>query len=233
MRRRGPLVVTLALGAVVAVGVPAAWVLNRPEPTVGGAAAEALAASASPTAVPAPRPGPRGRIEVPGVPVYDGRLGHGARDAGQAVPRRIDIPAIAVSAQVLPTGVQKDGELQIPENVGTVGWYEYGPTPGASAGSAVMSGHVDSAAQGRGAFYRLRELGPGARFTVLMSDGRVLPYRVVAREEWSKKVVPLGRIFSRDGAPRVTLVTCGGGFREDIRSYVDNIAVTAVQAAGR
>ena len=114
-----------------------------------------------------------------------------------------------------------------------VGWYRFGPRPGDPAGSTVLSGHVDSAEQGKGAFFRLRELEPGDPVVVRSSDGRTWRYRVVSREEWPKSEVPLDRIFARSGAARLTLVTCGGGFREDIRSYKDNIAVTAVPDSTR
>jgi sortase (surface protein transpeptidase) len=91
---------------------------------------------------------------------------------------------------------------------------------------------VDSAEQGRGAFFRLRQLRPGDPVIVHGADGRTRRYRVVAREEWPKTEVPLDRLFARGGAPRLTLVTCGGGFRENARSYLDNIAVTAVPDGG-
>jgi sortase (surface protein transpeptidase) len=144
------------------------------------------------------------------------------------VPTSIRIPALQVSSSVTGIGVERNGELEIPEDVRVVGWYEYGPRPGDKTGSVVMSGHIDSAEQGRGAFFRLGALRPDDEVFVRLSDGRTWRYRVVAREEWPKSEVPLDRIFGRGGAPRLTLVTCGGGFREDIGSYTDNIAITAV-----
>ena len=92
----------------------------------------------------------------------------------------------------------------------------------------MLSGHIDSAEQGKGAFFRLGELEPGDPVLVRLSDRAVWRYRVVAREEWPKTVTPLDRLFARGGAARLTLVTCGGGFREDVSSYTDNVAVTAV-----
>jgi sortase (surface protein transpeptidase) len=140
----------------------------------------------------------------------------------------VRLPRLGVTAKVLPIGVERDGELEIPEDVRTAGWYRYGPRPGDRAGSMVMSGHIDSAEQGKGAFFKLGQLRPGDVVYVGTADRRTWRYRVVAREEWPKTAVPLDRIFARDGAPRLTLVTCGGGFREDVRSYQDNIAITAV-----
>jgi Sortase domain len=235
MSRRG-LMVAVALGVAVAVGVPVGWVVSRPEKNVGEQAAAAL--DPSPVGVPSGPPpgGARGSAGPapgaatpagPAVPTRDGRPGKGQTDQ-VAAPVMVDIPAIGVHAPVSSVGVGGDGELEIPTDVRTLGWYRYGPAPGAAAGSVVVAGHIDSAVQGKGAFFRLGALRPGGRLTVTVQNGRTWRYRVVAREEWPKPVVPLARIFSLTGAPRLTLVTCGGGFREDIRSYVDNIAVTAL-----
>jgi hypothetical protein len=38
----------------------------------------------------------------------------------------------------------------------------------------------------------------------------------------------LDKYFARDGAVRLTLITCGGPFDQDTRHYRDNVVVTAV-----
>jgi hypothetical protein len=150
-----------------------------------------------------------------------------------AVPAAIELPSLGVRSAIRPVGVDRGGELEIPVDVDQVGWYRYGARPGDRAGSTVLSGHVDSAEQGRGAFFRLRELAPGDPVVVRDDRGRAYRYKVVAREEWPKSEVPLDRLFDRGGAARLTLVTCGGGFREQVGSYQDNIAVTAVPEGSR
>jgi Sortase domain len=235
MRRLGPALLA-GLGVLVAVGVPAGWFLTRAPATVNGRAAEALAGqSPRPGSTAAPSrpagsagPAPSGRPAGAAVPTTDGRVGAADPAVPAAVPDRLDLPTLRVRAAVRPVGVDRRGDLQIPADVSDVGWYRFGARPGDPAGSTVLSGHVDSAEQGRGAFFRLRELSPGDPVLVHGSDGRTRAYRVVAREEWPKSEVPLDRLFARTGAARLTLVTCGGGFREDVRSYRDNIAVTAV-----
>jgi hypothetical protein len=256
MSNRALIVVTV-LGALVAVGAPVGWALTRPAESVGAAAAEALASAAPPGSATAGRPGggtaggsgadgtaggsgaggsgADGTADGTGggsgagsaVPVRDGRPGEGRARPAPA-PDRLQLPTLGVGARIRPVGVDGAGQLEIPDDVAAVGWYRFGPRPGDPAGSTVLSGHVDSAEQGRGAFFRLRELQPGDPVLVRDSAGRTRRYRVVAREEWPKSEVPLERVFSRGGAPRLTLVSCGGGFREDVRSYRDNIAVTAV-----
>ena len=54
--------------------------------------------------------------------------------------------------------------------------------------------------------------------------------RVVARELLEKQVLPLDRLFAREGPPRLTLITCGGPFLPEYRSYRDNLVVVAEPA---
>ena len=145
-------------------------------------------------------------------------------------PARLRIPAIGVDAPVGPVGIDERGDMAVPEQVQDIGWYRFGPAPGATNGSAVLSGHVDSAQQGLGAFSRLGELQAGDAITVTDTSGRQLRYRVVGKEAFDKQTVPLADLFSRSGAARLTLITCGGPFDEAALSYVDNIVVTAVPA---
>lgn len=227
-RRLGWVLVT-AFGVLVSAGAPIGWSLTRPALTVGAGVAESLADSTpAPAVTPRPARSSAGRAApaLPAVPITDGRPGAVGKNG--PAPVRLELPSLGVAAAVMPIGVTRNGELEIPADVDTVGWYRFGSRPGDATGSTVLSGHVDSAEQGRGAFFRLRELKPGNPVLVRGSDGRTRRYRVVSREEWPKSAVPMDKLFSRGGAPRLTLLTCGGGFREDIASYRDNIAVTAV-----
>ncbi|MEV1073473.1 class F sortase [Micromonospora parva] len=164
----------------------------------------------------------------PSVPVTTGELPAGAETVK---PVRLAIPAIDVKATINAVGINKrTNEFEVPPSVDEIGWYRYGPGLEADAGSIVIAGHVDSAQQGRGAFFRLRELDQGDTLTATGSDGKARDYRVVAREEYDKTKIPLDRYFARDGKPRLTLITCGGPFDAKARKYRDNIVVTAVPA---
>ena len=63
--------------------------------------------------------------------------------------------------------------------------------------------------------------------TLAGPDGKDRAFEVVARERYRKTRIPLDRYFARDGAPRLTLITCGGPFDAKTRHYRDNIVVTA------
>jgi sortase (surface protein transpeptidase) len=108
-----------------------------------------------------------------------------------------------------------------------VGWYRFGPGFAATAGSIVIAGHVDSADQGEGAFFRLGRLARGDKITLSDPSGATREFRVVARERYAKSSIPLDRYFARDGSVRLTLITCGGPFDARTRHYRDNVVVTA------
>ncbi|WP_239162407.1 class F sortase [Paractinoplanes rishiriensis] len=171
----------------------------------------------------------RAAIPLPSVsPEAATPVGSGQSAPPPRTPNRIRIPKLRLDAAVDAVGIDtKTGDFAVPRKVDRVGWYRYGPGFEATAGSIVLAGHVDSAAEGRGAFFRLRDLAAGDLIT--LADGRgERTFEVTARKTYRKAAIPLERYFVRDGAPRLTLITCGGPFDEDTRHYRDNVVVTAV-----
>lgn len=144
-----------------------------------------------------------------------------------AVPVRVRLAGIDVDAEVVAVGVDDRGEMEVPHDVDTVGWCRFGPGPGSDAGSAVLSGHVDDRIQGRGAFFDLTDAGVGDPVRVELADGSDAAYRVSHVERIDQAALPVDRFFARDGAPHLTLVTCGGDFDHSTRNYRDNVVVTA------
>lgn len=146
-------------------------------------------------------------------------------------PVEVFINAIDITAKVVSTGVDSSNAVKIPEDITKVGWYRLGVAPGSSAGSAVIVGHRDGLAQGRGAFYNLSQLGIADRITVTTTSGAKLVYRVTARETIKKSKLPLDNLFAITGSPRLTLISCAGYYSKDNGGYQDNIVITAVPAA--
>ena len=60
-----------------------------------------------------------------------------------AEPATLTIPALQVRATVLPV-VTSHGALGVPDDPAQVGWWTGSALPGASSGSVVIDGHVDS-----------------------------------------------------------------------------------------
>jgi hypothetical protein len=148
--------------------------------------------------------------------------------ARAVTPTGLRIPKLKLAATVTPVGVDENGDFDVPPSIDRVGWYRYGPGFAADHGSIVIAGHVDSAEQGEGAFFRLGSLAPGDTMVLSDSDGATREFRVVARERYAKTKIPLDRYFARDGKPRLTLITCGGPFDKTTGHYRDNVVVTSV-----
>ncbi len=146
-------------------------------------------------------------------------------------PERLIIDVLDIDAPIGQYGVAVNGQMDVPDNITEVGWYEFGPSPG-DPGSAVLAAHVDLAGPGRGLFYDLDQLKVDDEVIVSFSDGETRSFRVVARVTYLKTELPLDTIFSRDGDPVLTLVTCGGGFSRSTGSYDSNVVVYAVPITG-
>ncbi|MEU4564642.1 class F sortase [Actinoplanes sp. NPDC023936] len=214
-------------------GTPAVTALISPSPGSPAVASPGSSASGS-SAVASPGSSSSGSSAsgssadgVPGrVPIVDGELPAGGdTDA----PVRLRIPALDLDADVDAVGLDAaTGDFAVPPSVDRVGWYRYGPGFSADTGSIVVAGHVDSAAEGDGAFFRLGALDSGDRVTLLGPGGRDRTFEVVARERYRKTAIPLPKYFARDGEARLTLITCGGPFDEKTRHYRDNVVITAV-----
>lgn len=146
-------------------------------------------------------------------------------------PKRLIVTALELDAPVEAYGVAPSGQMDVPDNVTEVGWYQFGPSPG-EPGSAVLAAHVDLAGPGRGLFYDLDELDIDDEVVVGYSDGQSRRFRVVASRTYLKDELPLEAIFSREGDAVLTLVTCGGGFSASTGRYDSNVVVYAVPVGG-
>jgi sortase (surface protein transpeptidase) len=154
-----------------------------------------------------------------------------ALPAGPARPRqmprpvRVAIPAIGVSAPVIPLHLNRDRSLQVPKTVTQTGWFVGGPEPGED-GAAVIVGHVDSH-RGPGVFYRLRALRRGDVIKVVLKNRSTLRFVVRGFREVPKRRFPTRLVFGRTKNPTLRLITCDGAFDRSTGHYVDNYVVFA------
>ncbi len=184
---------------------PLGTVPARPAPAAPAAPAVAAAAPAT-----VPRAAPTGQAQ----PVF--------------VPQRLEVGKLGISAPVVPVTVSAGGALEVPPNPAVLGWWAAGARPGGRAGSIVIDGHVDSAALGPGAFFRLSSLVPGDRLVVAGGAARQA-YTVAAVRRYAKSSLP-SSVFDQQLASRLVLITCGGSFNTATRHYSDNVVVFAVPA---
>ena len=167
---------------------------------------------------------------LPEVPVRSADLGPVVHPTA---PVSLSIPALAIEVPIDPVGVQADGQMEIPPLAERAGWYRFGAAPGDPTGTSVVAAHVDSVASaGLGPFAQLTDLTGGELVEVRLEDGTVRQYTVNAVTESAKTDVIWQDVFTRDGSPRLALITCGGAFDGEARRYLDNIIVTAVPVGG-
>lgn len=144
-------------------------------------------------------------------------------------PVRVQIPAIGVDSTLEDLGLLPDGSLASPSAWQTAGWYDEGVRPG-DPGPAIIAGHVDSYL-GPAVFYRLGALVAGDSVTVTRADHAESRFVVDSKAQYPKAHFPTGDVYGPTPTPELRLITCTGIFDRSVRSYEDNLVVTAVLAS--
>jgi sortase (surface protein transpeptidase) len=147
----------------------------------------------------------------------------GVRSAARSVPLALSIPAIGLKAPLSELGLNPNHTVQVPSNFQEPGWYKFGPSPG-QLGSAVILGHVDSYL-GPAVFFLLKSLQPGDSVDVTLADGVVTHFVVRQVAMYPKVSFPTFQVYGSHGYSALQLVTCGGEFDAQTRSYLSNVVV--------
>jgi Sortase domain len=146
-------------------------------------------------------------------------------------PNRIEIPKLKANAPIVKVGTTPDGELEVPLNPKTVGWWRYGAKPGATVGTAILAGHVNYAGV-TGTMATIGKLDPGDEVDVFGTQNadnqHEVRFRVTGVRTYHKTRLPYKSIFDQKSIGRIAIVTCGGPFDASTGNYLDNIVVFAV-----
>lgn len=139
-------------------------------------------------------------------------------------PSYVEIPSISASSDLIPTGLDDNGKLEVPP-VGQpeqASWYEGFPEPGESGRPAVILGHVDGHGK-KGVFFNLKNVKPND--VVIVDDKEFTVYKV---EIYPKQSFPGEAVYTPNEHPELRLITCGGTFGGDRAGhYDDNVVVYA------
>jgi hypothetical protein len=157
--------------------------------------------------------------------VAAGPIATPGRGSGSGEPVSLSIPAIKVSTRLEGLGLSPDGTVEVPTDYDEAGWYRLGPAPG-KRGSAVVLGHVDSY-RGEAVFFRLKLLQPGDRIDVGLANGESVHFVVGYVATYAKDQFPANFVYGDHGITALQLVTCGGDFDPESRSYLSNVVVYA------
>ena len=164
-------------------------------------------------------------------------------EAPDATLGRIRIPVLGVDAPVGQRFVS-GAVMPNPTGPGDVIWYDLsqwdglGGVPGGGQ-NAIFSGHVDYFARvawadpptifrGRGVFFDLNVLGMGDVIEIEIGN-KILKYEVVWRQQISAKAEDdwAAMLDSDVTVDSITLVTCGGEFNLNRRTYYDRVVIRA------
>ena len=138
----------------------------------------------------------------------------------------------AASAPVDPVGVDRDGNLALPDDADRVGWWRGGSRAGAPFGTVVVAGHLDTADDPAGFLVGLGALSPGDVVELASRSERqrylVLRNYLLPRADLSSS----SDLFEQRRRHRLVLITCGGPY-DDVRGrYLHNRVVEAIPVAG-
>jgi hypothetical protein len=161
--------------------------------------------------------------------VPKGRGGDGP--AAATAPTGVKLPGRDGRIHVVPIGVAGSGTLEPPAEVADAGWWRGGAALGDTAGTVVLAGHVDAAAQGMGSFASLWGAKPGQTVHVRGADGRDVAYRITGTRVYPRTASLPATVFDTGGAPKLALITCAGSFDHKTRHYSDTLVVYAVPVA--
>lgn len=150
-------------------------------------------------------------------------------------PRYLTIEKLGINkARILPMGVNDKGELDTPNNIFDVGWYEASGKPGLG-GTMIIDGH-NGGPHVLGVFKSLPSLAEGDVITVERGDGVIYNYKVVesttvALSESDEYMATAARSPER-GKESVTLISCTGEWSQQQGTYLSRQFVRAVLADG-
>lgn len=141
-------------------------------------------------------------------------------------PATLEVPAIGVhTGQIIDLGLTSTGELEVPKDAVTTGWFTGSPAPG-EVGPAVLAAHVDYN-HVPGTFNRLKDLDAGDEALVRRADGSTAVFTVYRVAHYPKSAFPTDEVYGDTVGPELRLITCGGEFDRATRNYEDNIVAYA------
>jgi hypothetical protein len=188
--------------------------------------------AADPAADPAAAPPTTASTAVPAPSAADPAVPGAAGPTllAESRPVRVLIPSIGVDSELMDLGLQADGTLEVPPTGFPAGWFTGAPTPG-ELGPAVIAGHVDWGGA-PGVFSRLSGVAPGDEISVVRADGTTAVFRVQQVQRVDKDAFPTDAVYGDLDHAGLRVITCGGDFDRQARSYEDNVVVFADLVTG-
>ncbi len=145
-------------------------------------------------------------------------------------PSRLTVPSLGINANIQETTLNGRGAMGVPTNFTDVAWYSRGIVPG-DMGTAVIDGHYDNGLGLNGVFKHLGGLKQGDDIFIQTHDGTTLHFRVTSVEQIPYDDPDAKKVFDpQQMRSEIKLVTCGGSWVPEDRTYSQRVVVTAVLA---
>lgn len=156
-------------------------------------------------------------VPVPEENIFSGEI-------GSSTPIKVSIPAVGIEGNIVLVGRTKTGKMAVPAKYEDVGWYKYGPLPGA-VGNAVLAGHLDNGKGKPAVFYNLRNIRIGDSIYVENSDGMKIKFTVKEVRLVDYTNPPLEDIFGNSSEEMLNLITCDGTWDPKTKNYDKRLVV--------
>lgn len=146
-------------------------------------------------------------------------------------PRYLTVTKLGIEkARILPMGITTDGNLDTPNNIYDVGWFEASGKPGQGK-TMIIDGH-NGGPYALGVFKDLPTLLNGDIIEVERGDGKVFQYKVVESKavplEDSDAYMAVASASPEIGRESVTLISCTGEWSEQRQTFLSRQFVRAV-----
>lgn len=141
-------------------------------------------------------------------------------------PRYVKIPSLNVNSRVFSVGVTSNGNIDTPQNVNDLAWYDGSAKPG-QPGQVFVDGHAEKS----GALAGVANLRAGDTITLQSGSGATFNYRVTSSEKVASAKVDMSKALNTpDGADKgLTIMAATGEFNYRTNDTPERFVVYAVQ----
>lgn len=146
-----------------------------------------------------------------------------------ATPRYLRIDKYGIKSRIIPLGLNKDNQLESPNNIHDSGWYRSSALPG-QPGAMLIDGHVSSW-ESHGVFYDLKNMKIGDKIQIERGDGTIFNYEVVKMQKYDAQNVDMTAAQQAIDplVPGLNLITCAGKVIKGTNDFTHRLIVFTKQ----
>ena len=140
------------------------------------------------------------------------------------MPVTLRVPALGIYAAVESVGEDSSGNMGTPARSSDTAWFNLVPRPG-DGGDSVITGHVNWYDNPCAVFCNLPAVRVGMDVYVDRADGSTIHFAVDNYNYYDAAGAPPDWLYTTQGGPQLTLITCGGDFDPSSGHYNKRLLV--------